>query len=476
MATSKIKTVRNNLKKVLDYIQNEEKTDGGSLVTTINCDEEFAFEQFQYTKEINGKTNGKLGFHMIQSFKPGEVDFNTAHDIGVKLVKRILGNNFEVVIATHTDRSHIHNHIVWNSISKTTGNRYYDNKISYNKIREVSDQLCIENGLSIIEPKNKGLCYKEWMEFRQGNSWKAKMKDTINEIIKESKNYNDFKIKMKKAGYTTNEGKHIAFRHQDYKRFVRGKTLGVDFTKEAIIARIEMARMGLNIINFRIGSKKYDIKQYTNKRFHMKNKSILVVNIQLGIKIIQQLMKNYDEGKLPKAKHFKSYNSAVVDSLSEQLKLVGEYKIHGIESLNNEIEKNDNELMKAKEVLIQKDKILKVLGEAIQNIEIYEKNKKYSKGKKSKKEYNQELKAFETAKNKLIDMKIDEKHFEKAKEKYKSEIEKTNGVKIIYRKLKDKKSKLNELGNTLKKINSREFPFADRSKNIQKQKDRDIQR
>jgi len=183
MATCKIIPIKLRLDNALDYIQNGDKTESGDLVSGIECVPKSAYEDMMSNKKYYNNTGGILGFHLIQSFKPGEVDYDTAHNIGIELANNILDKKHMVVVSTHTNCGHIHNHILWDSVSFVDGSRYHDNKSSYYRIREISDQLCKEHGLSIIEPKNKGLHYKEWLAIKEGNSWKQMMKSDIDTAI-----------------------------------------------------------------------------------------------------------------------------------------------------------------------------------------------------------------------------------------------------------------------------------------------------
>ena len=180
IATTKIWDVKDSLKRVLDYASNPDKTEGNDdglgdvivytsqeiktdkqlYVTGVNCSFETALDDMKITKKQWGKEDGILAFHLVQSFKPGEVTHEMAHQIGVELAQAIGTDRFEVLVSTHLDKAHIHNHIVINSVSFKDGYRYYDNKESYRKLREKSDQLCRRYGLSVIEEsKSKGKHY-----------------------------------------------------------------------------------------------------------------------------------------------------------------------------------------------------------------------------------------------------------------------------------------------------------------------------
>ena len=179
------------------------KTEKRMYVTGINCNEFEAATQFKYTKEHWRKTGGIVAFHGYQSFLPGEVDADTAHEIGKKLAQELWGDRFEVVVATHLNRDHYHNHFVLNSVSYKDGKRYYDQKQTYARMREVSDRLCREYRLSVIEhPENRKKNYGEWIAEKNGKpTMKGKVREDIDRAIAASTTERDFIRVMKEMGY-----------------------------------------------------------------------------------------------------------------------------------------------------------------------------------------------------------------------------------------------------------------------------------
>jgi len=241
MAVIKTKAIKSNVRKVLRYAMNPEKTDEYRLVTAINSFVDPEVEkQFERTRESWNKNKGNLAYRIIQSFSPKETDPETANKIGYEMMDKLYGDRFEIIVATHMDKDHIHNHIIVNGVSFKDGKKIYDNKATRNLIRKESDRLCKKYGLHVIEnPKEKGKSYKEWQEEKRGFSWKEFIKNDIDDFIEECKNFEEFKERMIRAGYEIKEGKHISFRPKDKERFVRGKTLGKDYTEEAIKKRIK---------------------------------------------------------------------------------------------------------------------------------------------------------------------------------------------------------------------------------------------
>lgn len=239
MAITKIHPITTTLSKALDYIQNPDKTDENILVSGYACTPEVAVFQFNQVKQNAGKTDGTLAEHLIQSFAPGEVDYETAHKLGTELADRILKGRFQYVVATHIDRGHIHNHIIWNSVSFKDNKKYHSTPNSYYYIQRTSDTLCAENGLSVIEKsKEKGKSHYEHLLDKRGLSWKSKLRQTIDFCILKAKDWDEFLLLMEKEKYEIKHGKYISFRAEGQERFTRSKTLGEKYTEENIRNRI----------------------------------------------------------------------------------------------------------------------------------------------------------------------------------------------------------------------------------------------
>ena len=238
MAITKTHPIKSTLKLAIDYILNPEKTDGKILVSSFGCVPETADLEFEWTQKLSPQRGTHLARHLIQSFEPGETTPEQAHEIGKRLADEILGGKYEYVISTHQDKNHIHNHIIFNAVSFVDYNKYHSNKKSYHNIRRISDKLCREYGLSVVEPKDKGKSYTEYNAARNGTSWKAKLKQMIDKIIPLAKDFDDFIQLMEQNGYEVKRGKYISFRAEGQERFTRAKTLGENYTEEAITNRI----------------------------------------------------------------------------------------------------------------------------------------------------------------------------------------------------------------------------------------------
>lgn len=248
MAVTKIYPIKTTLKKAIDYICNGDKTDDEIYVTTHLCSRENAHKEFELTKKQFGSRTKTLAHHLIQSFVPEEVSFEEAHQVGIELCEKILGEKYEYVLATHIDKDHIHNHIIFNSIDVDEGKVYHSYYGSYMNIRSQSDTLCKKHNLSVIDQetqreineikRRKFVSWHDWSEDKKGSSYKSRLKFDIDRSIKQSVNWQDFLDRMKSFGYEIKLGKHIAFRKEGQQRFTRAKTIGVNYTEERIKERI----------------------------------------------------------------------------------------------------------------------------------------------------------------------------------------------------------------------------------------------
>ena len=231
------------MSKAIAYILNPEKTDEKLLVSSYGCASETAAREFEWTRktaEQKGMNPVRIiARHVIQSFEIGEVTPELAHEIGKQFADEILGGKYEYVLTTHIDKDHVHNHLIFNAVDFVNYHAYKSYKRIYYDMREVSDRLCKENGLSVIPPsQNKGMGYKEYTEAKRGTSWKQKLKQTIDRLVITAKDYDDFLRLMQEAGYEIKTGKYISFRAEGQERFTRSKTIGENYTEERIKERI----------------------------------------------------------------------------------------------------------------------------------------------------------------------------------------------------------------------------------------------
>ena len=225
-----------SMRDVMDYAMNDVKTEKQYYVSGINCSPGTARREMQGTKYAFGKEDGILAFHGYQSFKPGEVTPDLAHEIGIKLAEELWPDH-QVIVATHLDKEHIHSHFVVNSVS-LHGRKFYATKASYRQMRAASDRLCKEYGLSVITehqeyyPKH----YAEWDAEQNGQpTWRSSIKVDMDEAIKYSMTFQQFISEMKKKGYVLERrGSFLRIKAPGMQRFVRLRSLGAGYSEEAI--------------------------------------------------------------------------------------------------------------------------------------------------------------------------------------------------------------------------------------------------
>ena len=303
MAVTKIHPIKTTLKKAIDYICNGDKTDNEIYVTTHLCSRENAHKEFELTKKQFGSRTKTLAHHLIQSFVPEEVSFEEAHQVGMELCEKILGGNYEYVLATHIDKDHIHNHIIFNSIDVDEGKVYHSYYGSYMNIRNQSDKLCKEHNLSVIDQetqreineikRRKFVNWYDWNEDKKGSSYKSRLQFDIDRTIKQSINWQGFLSKMESYGYEIKYGKHIAFRSKNQQRFTRAKTIGANYTEERIKDRILNKDKELgNIIDIKNSQKVKSSKGYEHwvTKHNLKTAASTLVEIRnKGFNSIEEL-------------------------------------------------------------------------------------------------------------------------------------------------------------------------------------------
>lgn len=242
MATTSIWKVEGSIRKVLTYVMNPQKTEQQLFVSGVNCTPESAADEMLATKELYGKAGGIVGFHGYQSFVPGEVTPEQAHEIGVKLATEVFGERFEVIVTTHLDQEHLHNHIVLNSVSFADGKRFYRSKKDYLLIRDTSDRLCSEYQLSVIEDPKPGRSkhYAEWQAEKTGkDTWRSLIKRDVDEAIEKAMTDKQFFGNLERIGYSIKHGKDISVRPAGKERYVRlARNFGNDYTFDNICKRI----------------------------------------------------------------------------------------------------------------------------------------------------------------------------------------------------------------------------------------------
>lgn len=241
-----IRDVYNELHSTDEYLNVDIKNEKKYYVSGINCCEENAYEEMMLTKKSYNKTKGILGFHSFQSFKENEVTPELSHKIGVRLAEEMWGDRFEVVVSTHVNTNHIHNHFVINSVSFKDGNKYYDNRINYARLRRLSDELCEEYGLSILKEKpckrSKINYANYYLKYTSNDNYYTTAKDDVDRAIGQAYSYKDFENLMKAMDYKIiYRGNNIlSIRRTPYNKNIRlERNFGKDYSINRIKERIE---------------------------------------------------------------------------------------------------------------------------------------------------------------------------------------------------------------------------------------------
>ena len=245
MAVIKIKNIKSNLQAVINYGKNGDKTENGILVSSVNCSVDTAYEEMALTKKFFHKEDNILGYHIIQSFKGDEVSPKLANQIGKELAEELWGNKYQVVICTHINKENVHNHIILNSVSFIDGYKYHNSKARIAFLKETSDRLCLNYGLSIIDTpkanKEKEFRQKNIDYFNRTDEKMQKIIIDIDEAIKSAKKYSDFKLILNSKGYENIKdcGKYLSLKSPYYQSNIRiNREFGEKYSVEGIKERI----------------------------------------------------------------------------------------------------------------------------------------------------------------------------------------------------------------------------------------------
>ena len=379
MATTSIWKIDSRLDHVIDYTTNIEKTlvygnsanyqelhnlseydklnfdtESQLYISSLNCSKETAYEEMMLTKKQYSKTDGILGFHAFQSFKEGEVTPEQAHEIGVKLAQEMWGDRFEVIVSTHFNTKHYHNHFVINSVSFKDGKKYYDNRVNYAKLRELSDSLCQEYGLSVLKEKpckNSKINYANYYKkYTETDNYYTIAKKDIDRAIAMAYSYTDFENLLKAMDYEIiYRGKNIlSIRRDPYKKNIRiERSFGTEYSIKRIKERIDEEK------TIRIPFiEEYGIKK--PKRFvpyhKKKHKGLYSLFIHYCY-LLKVFPKKYPRKPLPA---YIRVDIKEMDSISKQTELLVKNKIVTDEQFllfKQEKEKNLDNLLKEREDL-----------------------------------------------------------------------------------------------------------------------------
>ena len=293
------------------------------------------------------RKGNNLAFHLIQSFEPGEVDYQKAHEIGKQLADAVTKGQHEYVLTTHIDKGHVHNHIIFCAVNFVDHHKYNSNKRSYYGIRNMSDKLCRENGLSVVVPGkgSKGKSYAEYQAEKTGTSWKGKLKTTVDALIPQVSSFEELLTRLQAAGYEIKPGKYVSCRAPGQERFTRLKTLGADYTEEAVRERIAGRRTKVA------------------KAPREQRGVSLLIDIENSIKAAQS--KGYEQWA-------KIHN---LKQAAKTMNFLTEHKIEQYADLVSRIEEMAAESGQAADALKNAEKRLAEMAVLIKNVSTYQKTK-----------------------------------------------------------------------------------------------------
>ena len=348
-----------SLHNVIDYAKSDYKTEKQYYVSSLNCGVETAFEEMIQTKQGYKKINGILGYHGFQSFREGEVTPELAHEIGVKLAEEMWGDRFEVIISTHLNTNHIHNHFVLNSVSFRDGKKYYDKRETQAELRHISDSLCAEYGLSVLEEKpcrNSRINYANYYKGVVARStYHSTTKEDIDRAIGQAYDYKDFLNLMRAMNYEViNRYGKLSVKRLPYKRNIRiERTFGEEYSINNIIKRIQTTHMQREVF---INAKNV-YKKFLNKPKNKKNK----VGGIYGLYMYYCYLLNVYPQEYPTKRVSPAIRADVkkMDRLSEEARMLSSKKIKTYKELYEykiSLENNMNNLKEKREILNSKSR------------------------------------------------------------------------------------------------------------------------
>lgn len=349
--------LNDNLKdfvNVFSYDTNPIKTNNKHFVTAINCKKEIALQQMILTKKQFNKEDKYIAWHGYQSFKPDEVTPELCHEIGVKLAQRMWGDRFQVIVSTHLDKEHLHNHFCFNSVSFLDGKKYNYSKAEIQRLRNVSDELCKEYGLSVIESSDKSKAPNRALYFAEKNNEPTKynlMRTAIDEAIAISPTPKEFVKIMRKKGYTVNvnpERKYVTIRSVNDNRNTRLKTLGENYDWNNIVEQIN-AQDGFTLFPAYQKLNRDSKTKYVKSEKYIFKGSFATVKKVTGLKALY-LYYCYRLGYLPKKKQHKPLSPEMkqawrkIDKLSNQVRLISKYNLNDTEDIKQFIDSNQEQI------------------------------------------------------------------------------------------------------------------------------------
>lgn len=339
---------------VFSYDTNPNKTNNKEFVTAINCLKEIALEQMIMTKQQFNKSDKYIAWHGYQSFKPGEVTPELCHEIGVKFAKQMWGDRFQVIVSTHLDKDHLHNHFCFNSVSFLDGKKYNYSKSEMQRLRDTSDLICKEYGLSVIATDNKSKAPSRALYFAEKNNEPTKynlMRTAIDEAIKISPVPQKFVRIMRKKGYIVNvnpERKYETIRSINDNRNTRLKTLGEKYDWHNIVEQINM-QDGFALFPAYKEFNRSNKTKYIKPQKYIFKGSFATVKKVTGLKALY-LYYCYRLGYLPKKNQHKPLSPEMkeawrkIDRYSNQVILISKYNLDDTDKVRQFIKDNEEQI------------------------------------------------------------------------------------------------------------------------------------
>lgn len=376
MATTSLWHIKGKLRDLIDYIENPDKTklddymqdfvnvfsydtnpnktNNKEFVTAINCLKEIALQQMILTKKQFNKGDKYIAWHGYQSFKPDEVTPELCHEIGVKLAQKMWGERFQIIVSTHLDKDHLHNHFCFNSVSFLDGKKYNYSKSEMQRLRDLSDELCKQYGLSVIKTDNKSKAPSRTLYFAEKNNEPTKynlMRVAIDEAIKISPVPKEFVRIMRKKGYIVNinpERKYATIRSVNDNRNTRLKTLGEKYDWQNIVEQINTQDGFTLFPAYQEFNRESKTKYIKPKKYIFKG-SFTTVRKITGLKALY-LYYCYRLGYLPKKKQHKPLSPEMkqawrkIDKLSQQVRLIVKYELNDTDDVKQFINSNQDKI------------------------------------------------------------------------------------------------------------------------------------
>lgn len=449
MAYTEIHPIKSTLDAAIAYICNPDKTDGKLLISSFGCSYETADMEFMFTLEQTKMKKGdNLAHHLIQAFDPGETTPEQAHEIGKKLADIVTGGQYEYVLSTHVDKGHIHNHIMFCAANFIDRNKYNSNKRSLYGIQNANDRLCREYGLSTIIPgKEKGKGFIEYTDEtgqrvtrpakghrvgtgelnanKQGTSWKAQLRKSIDDYIAVSSDFEDMLKRMEADGFTIKRAKYHSYKlpgADDKTRFTGGPSLGPEYTDERIMERIA------GLIK--------TPERRTRRQRPDDGRINLLIDIENNIKAQQS------------AGYERALTIINLKEAARTLNYLTENNILEYSQLQGKITEVDTAHQQTLDTLKEAEKRIADMGLLIKNIEIYQRTKPFYdryRQSKNKERYKQEHEAeiilHESARNTLKAIQADKG----------GKLPNPNTLRAEYAKLTEEKDRLYQEYGKLKK-------------------------